>query len=66
MTNKTRPFTIRLSNELIDECNSMGINKTEICRNALKGAVLAKEKSYNLIKKGKSNVSKSDKKINKT
>lgn len=40
----TRPFTVRLENKLIDMCNTLGVNKTHICRQALEKAVKAKQK----------------------
>ena len=58
MTKKTRPFTIRLSNSLIDKCNLFEINKTEVCRIALTRAIDRKESK--LIKKETKNERTSD------
>lgn len=35
-TTKSRPFTIRSRNQLLDDCAKYKINKTQICNDALK------------------------------
>lgn len=74
MTKKSRPFTVRLSNELLNKCEELKINKTEACRVAIEIAISGREIQENIkklsqqkifIEKGEKNVSEGSKKGSK-